>query len=71
MTSTLFQSLFDLEIVIEINQAHTRFIKLPYNTRRAIKFLNLNFLYILKVLAFLDCILSIAKALDNIISRKA
>ena len=28
-TSALFQSLFDLEIAIEIRQVHKRFIKLP------------------------------------------
>ncbi len=47
MTSALFQSLFDLEIAIEIKKVHKRFITLPItdNTiilaRRAIKFLNL------------------------------
>ena len=29
MTSALFQSLFDLEIAIEIRQVHKRFIILP------------------------------------------
>ena len=55
MTSALFQSLFDLETAIEIRQVHKRFIKLPITfilTRRAIKFLDLNFLNISKVLAF-------------------
>ena len=53
-----FQSLFDLEIAIEIRQVRKCFIKLPtYNSiilaRPAIKFLYLNFLYLPKVLAFL------------------
>ena len=51
------------------------FQKITYNTiilaRRAIKFLDLNFLYISKVLAFLDYILSLAKAQDKIKSKKA
>ena len=51
------------------------FHKITYNTiilaRRAIKFLDLNFLYISKVLAFLDYILSLAKAWDKIKSKKA
>ena len=49
------QSLFDLETAIEIRQVHKRFIKLPITfilTQRAIKFLDLNFLNISKVLAF-------------------
>ena len=46
MTSALFQSLFDLEIAIEIRKALKRFIKLP----------------ILKVLAFSDYIFFLAKA---------
>ena len=70
LTSALFQSLFDLEPAIEIRQVHKRFIKLviTYNTilaRHAIKFLDLNVLYISKVLAFLDYILSLAKAQDK------
>ena len=51
------------------------FHKITYNTfilaRRAIKFLDLNFLYISKVLAFLDYILSLAKARDKIKPKKA
>ena len=49
LTDVLFQSLFDIEISIEIRQVHKRFIKLPigYNTiilaRRAIKLLDINF----------------------------
>ena len=70
----MFQSLFDLEIAMEIRQVPKRFIKLP-NTiilaRRAIKFLDLNFLYISKVLVFLDYILSLPKARDKIKSKKA
>ena len=46
----LFQSLFDLKMTIEKRQVHKRFIKLSkhyyYGTTRAIKFLDLNFLYI-------------------------
>ena len=55
-----------MEIAIEIRQVHKRFIKLPitliFLARRAIKFLDLNFLYISKVLAFLDLILCRALA---------
>ena len=51
------------------------FHKITYNTiflaRRAIKFLDLNFLYISKNLAILDCILSLAKAREKIKSKKA
>ena len=49
LTYVLFQSLFDIEISIEIRQVHKRFIKLPigFNTiilaRRAIKLLDINF----------------------------
>ena len=71
----MFQSLFDLETAIEIRQVHKHFKKNTYNTiilaRRAIKFLGLNFLYISKVLAFLDYILFLAKARDKIKSKKA
>ena len=51
------------------------FHKITYNTiilaRRAIKFLDLNFLYISKVLVCLDYILSLPKARDKIKSKKA
>ena len=75
MTSALFQSLFDLEIAIEIKTSTETFHKITYNTivlaRRAIKFLDLNFLYILKVLAFVDYILTLAKARDKMKSKEA
>ena len=54
-----------LEIAINIRQVHKLFIKSLISiilARRAIKFFNLNFLCISKVLAFLDYILSLAKA---------
>ena len=57
MTSALFQSLFDLETAIELRQVHKRFIKLLKTlilARRAMKFLESKFLYISKVLVFLD-----------------
>ena len=61
------QSLFDLKIAIGISTQ--TFHKITYITvilaRRAKKFLDLNFLYISKVLAFLDYILSLAKAQDK------
>ena len=62
LNSALFQSLFDLKIPIEISQVHNRFIKLSYTiilAQRAVKFLDLNYLYISKVLAFLNYILSL------------
>ena len=71
LKSILTSALFDLEPAIEIRQVHKRFIKLviTYNTiilpRHAIQFLDLNVLYISKVLAFLDYILSLAKARDK------
>ena len=75
MTSALFQSLFDLEIAIEIKTSTETFHKITYNTivlaRRAVKFLDLNFLYILKVLAFIDYILNLAKARDKMKSKEA
>ena len=50
------------------------FQKTAYNTiilaRRAIKFLVLNSLYTSKVLAFLDYIMSLAKARDKLKSKK-
>ena len=50
------------------------FHKITYNTiilaRRAIKFLVLNSLYTSKVLAFLDYIMSLAKARDKLKSKK-
>ena len=50
------------------------FHKITYNTiilaRRAIKFLVLNSLYSSKVLAFLDYIMSLAKARDKLKSKK-
>ena len=74
MTTALFQSLFDLETAIEKRQVHKRFIKLHvqfFLPPRAINFLDLNFLYIWKVLAFLDYSLSLAQARDKIKSKKA
>jgi len=53
------------------------FHKITYNSntsflaRRAIKFWDLNFLYISKVLAFLNYIMSLAKAVEKIKSKKA
>ena len=63
----MFQSLFDLEIAIEIRQVHTSFTKLHITLlfwHIAIKFLDSNFLYISKVLALFTTyyILSLAKA---------
>ena len=50
------------------------FHKITYNTiilaRRAIKFLVLNSLYSSKVLAFLDYIMSLAKARNKLKSKK-
>ena len=63
----MVQSLFDLETAIEIRHVHKGFIKLPISLvleRRAIKFLDLNFLYISKVLAFLDYLKKSKKAGD-------
>ena len=62
MTSALFQGLFDLETAIEIRRAQKRFIELSKT---------LNFLCISKVLAFLNYILSLAKARDKIKFKKA
>ena len=72
---TLFQNLIDLNIATKIRQVHKRFINLPITllfgtTRRAIKFLDSNCLYISKVLVFLDYILFLAKAQDKIKSKK-
>ena len=60
-------------MTIEISTLIT-FHKITYNTiilaRRAIKFLVLNSLYSSKVLAFLDYIMSLAKARDKLKSKK-
>ena len=74
LTSALFQRLFDLETAIKLRQLHKRFIKLITYTITLLfwqdVFLDLNLLYISKVLAFLDYILSLAKAWDKIKSKK-
>ena len=68
MTSALFQSLFDLE-------STQTFHNITYNiiilARRALKFLDLNFINISKGLTFSHYILSFAKARDKIKSQKA
>ena len=51
--------IFDLEMAIEIRRVHKRFIRLPITLLLcALKFFDLNFLFIEKVQAFLDLILS-------------
>ena len=72
-TFALLRSLFDLKIAIEISTQ--AFHKITFNSiilaRRPIKFLDRNVLYVSKVLAFSDYILSMAKVWEKIKSKKA
>jgi len=68
---TLYHVYYEIHDEVSNNdKVHNRFIKLSIIILFAAKFLDLNFLFISKILVFLDYILSLAKARDKIKSKK-